>query len=53
MNDIITLINGVGFPIVACVYMAKRDEKTTEVLNQISIALKGIEKRLDMEDNNE
>lgn len=51
MNEIITLINGVGFPIVACIYMARRDEKTTSVLNQISITLKGMEKRLDMEEN--
>ncbi len=53
MNDIVTIINSVGFPIVACIYLAKRDEKTTAVLNQITITLRGIEKRLDMEDKDE
>lgn len=48
MNEIIQLINGVGFPIVACFYMARRDEKQTEVLNQISVTLKAMETRLDM-----
>lgn len=47
MNEIIQLINGVGFPIVACFYMARRDEKQTEVLNQISVTLKAMETRLD------
>lgn len=51
MNELITLINGVGFPIVACFYMARRDEKTTDILNQICITLKAMETRLDvMED---
>lgn len=48
MNELVQLINGVGFPIVACFYMAKRDEKQTEVLNQISITLKAMETRLDV-----
>lgn len=54
MNEIITLINSVGFPIVACYYLARRDEKTTTVLNQICLTLKGMEKTLDrQEDKNE
>lgn len=50
MNELIQLINGVGFPIVACAYMARRDEKTTSVLNQICITLKAMEKQLDMKE---
>lgn len=53
MNELITLINGVGFPIVACIYLVRRDEKQTTVLNQICITLKGMEKKLDMEEKNE
>ncbi len=48
MNEIVTLINSVGFPIVACYYMARRDEKQTDILNQLCITLKAIETRLDI-----
>ncbi len=53
MNEIITLINSVGFPIVACYYMAKRDEKTTSILRDLTVTLKGIEKTLDINNKEE
>lgn len=47
MNEFITLINSVGFPIVACFYMARREEKLSNILNEVSITLKGIDTRLE------
>lgn len=46
MEEIVTIINGVGFPIVACFYMAKREEKLTQILNDVCVTLKGIDTRL-------
>lgn len=47
MDEIITIINSVGFPIVACFYMAKREEKLTKIINEVCITLKGIDTRLE------
>lgn len=47
MNEFLTLINSVGFPIVACFYMARREEKLSNILNEVSITLKGIDTRLE------
>ena len=47
MEEIVTIINGVGFPIVACFYMAKREEKLTNIINEVCITLKGIDTRLE------
>lgn len=47
MDEIISIINSVGFPIVACFYMAKREEKLTEIINEVCITLKGIDTRLE------
>ncbi len=53
MQDVISLVNSVGFPIVACVYMARRDEKTTKLLQDLSVTLRGIEKVLDIKKEEE
>ena len=47
MEELIPLINGVGFPIVACIYMARREEKLTSIINDVCITLKGIDTRLE------
>lgn len=47
MNEFISLINSVGFPIVACIYMARREEKLTNIMHEVSITLKGIDTRLE------
>lgn len=47
MNEFVNLINSVGFPIVACFYMAKREEKLTTIINEVCITLKGIDTRLE------
>ena len=47
MDELIPLINGVGFPIVACIYMARREEKLTSIINDVCITLKGIDTRIE------
>lgn len=47
MEEIVSLINSVGFPIVACFYMARREEKLTTIINEVCITLKGIDTRLE------
>lgn len=36
MNDIVNIISTIGFPIFACVYMMKNNEKFVGVLGEIS-----------------
>lgn len=51
MNDLITAITTVGFPIVMCLveawYIVSRADKTTEVLEQNTQALKRISTIID------
>ena len=53
MEDIATLISNFGFPIVACYYMAKREEKLSLLINDICVTLKGIDTRLELIERNE
>lgn len=54
MNDIINLINSVGFPIMACIYLAENNKRLTTLIGDLNVTLKSIEKTLDMkEDKNE
>ena len=48
MENISTLISSVGFPIFACVYMFKNNEKLISVINELSVTLKGIDNRLEI-----
>ena len=53
MNVIVELINSVGFPIFACVYLAKNNEKLGDSITELSVTLKAIDtrlQRLEMED---
>lgn len=53
MNDIITLINSVGFPIIACIYLAESNRKTTECFYDLKIILNKVLDKLDLEEDNE
>ena len=48
MDTFVNLISTTGFPIVACYYMAKREEKLSTLINDICITLKGIDTRLEI-----
>ena len=46
MDLIVEVINTVGFPIFACVYLAKNNEKLGASINELSLTLKAIDTRL-------
>ena len=46
MQDIITLISNVGFPIVACYVMYQQVQTMNKLFNDLSVTLKGIDTRL-------
>lgn len=46
MEIVVELINSVGFPIFACVYLAKNNEKLGQSITDLSITLKAIDTRL-------
>ena len=48
MEEFSTLLSNIGFPIVACYYMAKREEKLSVLINDICVTLKGIDTRLEI-----
>ena len=48
MEDIITIINNVGFPIFVCIYLVKNNEKLVESISGLNITLKGIDTRLEI-----
>lgn len=47
VQDIITLISNVGFPIACCCVLFKQQNKLTDTLTTLSNTLAGIDKRLD------
>lgn len=46
MNEIAQLISSVGFPIVACIYMAWSNEKLQKTLNDLTTTLTLMNERL-------
>ena len=44
--DIVQLINSVGFPIVACVYMAKCNKELQATINNLTVTLASINERI-------
>ena len=46
MNDMVNMISTIGFPIFACVYMMKNNEKFVEVLGEISNNLTLLNERI-------
>ena len=47
LNDIMSLINGVGFPIAACVFMYMQVQKMNNIILELTTTLKTIDTRLD------
>ena len=47
LNDIMSLVNGVGFPIVACVFMYMQVQKMNNIILELNTTLKTIDTRLD------
>lgn len=46
VNSITTLISSVGFPIVACIYMAWSNEKLQKTLNELTNTLTLMNERI-------
>lgn len=46
VNDIMTLVGNLFFPIVACIYLAKQNEKWVTIVSQVTETLKAMEVRL-------
>lgn len=47
-NDIIAIINNVGFPIFVCIYLVKNNEKLVNSISDLTVTLKGIDTRLEI-----
>ena len=46
MEEIVTIINTVGFPIFVCIYLVKNNEKLVNSISDLNVTLKGFETRL-------
>ena len=46
-NGIVELINSVGFPIIACVFMYMQVQKLNNIILELSTTLKAIDSRID------
>lgn len=51
MEEITQLITNVGFPIVACIYMAKQQQASNTMITDLTSTLKLIEKSITSMDN--
>ena len=47
VNGIVELINSVGFPIIACVFMYMQVQKLNSIILELSTTLKAIDSRID------
>ncbi len=47
MNEIVQLVNSVGFPIVACIFMYKQVTELNNVILELSTTLKSIDTRIE------
>ena len=47
INGIAELINSVGFPIIACVFMYMQVQKLNNIILELSTTLKAIDSRID------
>ena len=47
VNGIVELINSVGFPIIACVFMYMQVQKLHNIILELSTTLKAIDSRID------
>lgn len=46
MVEITDIINNVGFPILACIFMYKQQKELNGIIGELSLTLKGIDMRL-------
>lgn len=47
-NEIVAIINNVGFPIFVCIYLVKNNEKLVNSISELTVTLKGIDTRLEI-----
>ena len=47
MEQLIEFINGVGFPVAACVFMAFQNNKLNDTITKLTSTLAVIDKRLE------
>ena len=47
VNGIVDLLNSVGFPIIACVFMYMQVQKLNNIILELSTTLKAIDSRID------
>ena len=47
MNEFVQLIQNVGFPIIACIYMAKQNQEITKSVAKLNETLVAIDRRLE------
>ena len=47
MDQVITLINSVGFPIVACIFVSYQNNKLNDTIARLTSTLALIDKRLE------
>ena len=47
VDGIVDLINSVGFPIIACVFMYMQVQKLNNIILELSTTLKAIDSRID------
>lgn len=50
MTELITLINSVGFPIIACIYLAENNRKQQAILFDLKEVLNKVLYKLEMEE---
>lgn len=51
MEEIVSIISNVGFPIACCIVMFINNGKFTEALNNLNVTLKEISTRMDNLEN--
>ena len=47
VNGVVELINSVGFPIIACIFMYMQVQKLNNIILELSTTLKAIDNRID------
>ena len=47
MDQVVTLVSNVGFPILACFWVAKQNKELTETITKLTSTLSVIDKRLE------
>lgn len=48
MDEFIQLVSNVGFPIVACIFMAKQQQEVTKSIAKLNETLISIDRRMEL-----